>query len=124
MHRRRAPAGVCGIVVQPCQAIDKKKERKSKRERTGNDEYYTRTYTLYTVSFKTDKGKVEHLYRENNDSMYKYYNIGDKVRHHKGFSGYEKYDKSKDSIIFCNACGTTNDIEDDICYCCKCPLLK
>ncbi len=55
---------------------------------------------------------------------YSYYHIGDRVRHHKGFFFYEKYDKSKDSHIMCAACMTFNDIGLDTCTRCKCPLLK
>lgn len=103
--------------------IDKKMEKKKRRVKTDND-YYIERYTLYTLSFKTDKGKTKTISSEDNDTTYNYYNIGDKVRHHKGFSVLEKYDKSRDSIIFCLACGTINDINDDKCYRCSCPLLK
>ena len=37
---------------------------------------------------------------------------------------YEKNKKSNDSIIFCNACSSLNDIEAEYCFRCKCPLLK
>lgn len=39
-------------------------------------------------------------------------------------NSYEKHDKSKDSIIFCAACSSLNNIEDNNCFRCKCPLLK
>ena len=52
------------------------------------------------------------------------YHIGDRVRHLAKLNSYEKYDKTKDSIIFCIACGTLCDIADDTCCRCKCPLLK
>ncbi|MDW7669506.1 MAG: hypothetical protein SCJ93_11835 [Bacillota bacterium] len=46
---------------------------------------------------------------------YNYYQTGDKVRHHAELNTLEKYDKSKDKIIFCNACAYLNDIEDEYC---------
>lgn len=55
---------------------------------------------------------------------YSYYNVGDQVRHHRGFEYYEKYDKSQDSQILCAACLSMNDIHLQQCKRCKCPLLK
>jgi hypothetical protein len=104
--------------------IDKKIEKKTRRQKDSNGQYYTERYTLYTVVFKTDQGKIEKRSREDDDLVYNYFEIGDRVRHHKGLGTLEKYDKSKDSIIFCNACSTLNDINDEKCYRCSCPLLK
>lgn len=104
--------------------MDKKKERKRKKEKTGEDDYYIRKYTLYTVIFKSDKGKIIKKYWEDNSTQYDYFNIGDRVRHHKGLATWEKYDKSQDTIIFCNACSTMHKITDDVCSRCYCPLLK
>lgn len=103
--------------------IDKMIEDK-KRRVDRDDDYYIERYTLYTVVFKTDKGKEEKRSSENNALDYNYFNIGDKVRHHKGLNGWEKYDKSQDKVIPCIACGSYNEIEDETCYRCYCPLLK
>ncbi len=103
--------------------IDKKIEKKRKREKDGDD-YYIRKYTEYTVIFKTDKGKIIKQSVDDDATKYNYFNIGDKVRHHKGLNGWEKFDKSQDSIIFCQACGTMHEITDDKCFRCNCPLLK
>ena len=56
--------------------------------------------------------------------LYNYFAIGDRVRHHAGLNSYEKYDKTGDAFIPCNACGTLCDMSDEICFRCKCPLLK
>ncbi len=104
-----------GIVVE--------KEKENKRRRTkGSDgfEYYME----FRVVVQRDNGKIYKMIAENDDTVYNYYNIGDKVRHHAGLNSYEKYDKSNDSIIFCNACASLNDIEDEYCFRCHCPLLK
>lgn len=103
--------------------VDKKIEKKKRRTKSGDD-YYIEKYTLYTLTFKTDKGKIKTISVDDDDTQYNYYKIGDKVRHHKGLNSFEKYDKSGDSIIFCNACASLNDINDDKCYRCSCPLLK
>lgn len=81
-------------------------------------------YLEYTVSIQADNGKMHTIRSDDDDTVYNYYKIGDKVRHHKGLNSYEKQDKSGDSIIFCNACATLNDINEDYCFRCKCPLLK
>lgn len=104
--------------------IDKKKEKKTRRSKNSDGGYYTERYTLYTLVFKTDRGKIINKYMEDDDTIYNYFEIGDRVRHHKGLGTLEKYDKSKDDIIFCNACSTLNDIDDDKCYRCSCPLLN
>jgi len=103
--------------------VDKKILQKTERVRYGN-KVKTVPYTLYVIKVKRDDGKIfTHSVRENR-SIFDYYQVGDRVRHHKGFSYYEKYDKSKDSKILCVACLTFNDIHDDFCKKCKVPLLK
>lgn len=104
--------------------IDKKIEKKTRRTKDSGGQYYTERYTLYTIVYKTDQGKIINKFEEDDDTVFNYFEIGDQVRHHKGLGTLEKYDKSRDSIIFCNACSTINDINDDKCYRCSCPLLK
>ncbi|HWQ72767.1 MAG TPA: hypothetical protein VN370_10645 [Desulfitobacteriaceae bacterium] len=103
--------------------VDKKIEKKRRRERSGDNEHLV-NYLLYTVVFRTDRGRSYEITAEDDDTQYNYYQIGDRVRHHKGLNTLEKYDKSGDSIIFCNACASLNDIQDDKCFRCGCPLLK
>lgn len=101
--------------------VDKKHYEKTKRDRY-SDSYSKHIEFEYSV--RRENGKIYKHSTEDDDTVYNYYNIGDKVRHHKGFGGYEKYDKSKDEILFCTACGTLNEITKDVCFRCKCPLLK
>ncbi len=91
-----------------------------------HDKYQNRwiEYLEYTVCIQDDSWKMHYSCANDDDTVYNYYKIGDKVRHHKGLNSYEKKDKSGDSIIFCNACASLNDINDDYCFRCKCPLLK
>jgi hypothetical protein len=104
--------------------IDKTIEKKKRKTTTDNENYRFKVYDLYTVTIKSNHGKKYTITAQDDDTLYNYYRIGDKVRRHAGLNTYEKYDKSKDTIIFCNACSTLNKIEDDYCFRCKCPLLK
>lgn len=104
--------------------VDKRIERKSRRRYTSGDDYYLEDYTLYTVYIRSDSGKIHKSSAEDDNTVYNYYQIGDRVRHHAGLNSYEKYDKSRDAIILCNACASLNDISNEVCFRCKCPLLK
>ncbi len=81
-------------------------------------------HKIYVLKVRKNSGGVKkHKWRDI-PGPYDYYSIGDKVRHHKGFYYYEKYDKSRDIKILCAACLTMNDIGSESCSRCKCPLLK
>ena len=101
--------------------VDKKIKQKRR-----HDKYQNRwiDYLEYSVCIQDENRKMHYSSADDDDTVYNYYKIGDKVRHHKGLNSYEKQDKSGDSIIFCNACASLNDINDDYCFRCKCPLLK
>lgn len=79
---------------------------------------------VFTVYIESEEGKVYEKWAENDDTVYNYYKIGDKVRHHGKLNSYEKFDKTGDNIIFCNACAFLHDIDEDVCRNCGCPLLK
>ena len=81
-------------------------------------------HRVYVLKIKKDTGGTKkHKWRDI-PGVYNYYSLGDRVRHHRGFQYYEKYDKSKDSQIMCAACMSFQDIDKDVCPRCKCPLLK
>jgi hypothetical protein len=101
--------------------VDKKAVKKRRRIK---DDDSIKEYIEYTIFIRNNNGKTRTSSADDDDTLYNYYQIGDKVRHHKGLNSFEKYDKSKDSIIFCNACASLNHIDDDFCFRCKCPLLK
>lgn len=105
--------------------VDKTIKEKTRRKNRGNDDYDTQHFTEFAVVIRENKSHKTHaLTAENDDTVYHYYHIGDLVRHHAGLNSYEKYDKSHDAIIFCAACASLCDINDDHCFRCKCPLLK
>jgi hypothetical protein len=101
--------------------IDKKitKTMKDSDSGYGKAERY-----IFTVFIKSEDEKVYEIGSENDETVYNYYKIGDKVRHHGRLNSYEKFDKSGDTIIFCNACAFLHDIDEDVCRNCGCPLLK
>lgn len=103
--------------------VNKTVEQKIKKVRYG-DTYQKKPYVEYKIMIQADSGKVHTLRHEDDQTVYNYYQIGDEVRHHKGLNTFEKKDKTKDTIIFCNACASLCDIKDDYCHRCKCPLLK
>lgn len=100
---------------------DKKHKQKVERDQ---DDSHTRYRTVYTLILTEDNGKKHKLNYTDNRALYDYFNIGDRVRCHVAFSTYEKYDKSRDSMLFCNICGTINDITNDTCKSCRLPLFK
>ncbi len=116
--RRRSSKTWDGVVV------DKTAKKKSRRQNTGDDDYYFYNYIEYVVIVKSDAGKKHKMVAEDNAAQYNYFQIGDRVRHHAGLNSYEKYDKSKDTDILCNACSAVCSMNDDVCLRCKCPLLK
>jgi len=100
-------------------------EKKQRKKNYGEkEEYYWEEYMVFSVLIRSEDGKVHSLKVEDDDTVYNYFQIGDQVRHHKGLNSYEKFDKSKDDIIFCNACATLHDIQEEYCLRCGCPLLK
>ena len=102
----------------------KQVEKKTRRRKSTDLDYHMREYLLYTVTIKSNDGKAHEITAENDDTTYNYYQIGDKVRYHGSLRSFEKYDKSKDSIVFCNACASLNEMSAERCHRCHCPLLK
>lgn len=103
---------------------DKKTKKKTEKQTFGDGDVRYHDYMEYSVIIRSDHGKRYTIRSNNNDILYNYYQIGDRVRHHAGLNSYEKYDKTGDTFIPCNACGTLCDINEDYCFRCKCPLLK
>ena len=96
----------------------------SYRERDRNVDSHVSYDTVYRIKIRKDSGgRKVHRWR-NSPGLYHYYQVGDRVRHHKGFYYYEKFDKSRDAQIMCAACMSMNDIHEDSCGRCGCPLLK
>ena len=104
--------------------VDKTVKQKNRRHDTGNNDSTIHYYTEYAVIVRDERGKTHRITAEDDMTVFDYFQVGDRVRHYAGLNSYEKYDKSRDSIIFCNACATLCQINDDICFRCKCPLLK
>ncbi len=99
-------------------------EDKKIKKKTETIQDTSTDYLEYSVIIRSDQGKKYAIKNRDCAILYNYYQIGDRVRHHAGLKSYEKYDKSGDAFIPCNACGTLCDISEDTCFRCKCPLLK
>ncbi len=104
--------------------IDKQRRLKVRKKSRGANDTSPQQYYEYTVFIKAENGDEHVIAVEDDDTLFNYYQVGDRIRHHAGLNTYEKFDKSKDQIIFCNACAYLNDINDDYCVKCHCPLLK
>lgn len=106
------------------QVVDKTAQKKIRKQSSGDDDVIQTKVTEFTVVIRGDNGKAHRVSVDNNDTFYHYVQIGDRMRFHGGLNTYEKYDKSQDKIVFCNACGKKHDIMEENCKWCKCPLLK
>ncbi len=101
------------------------KYSKEKSEHRGGEDDNYRTYTEYTTIINTDAGKKKTIVeKDSGRRMYDYLSVGDRVRFHPRFGTYEKYDKSKDRIIYCNVCSMMNPIQNDRCKRCNNLLFK
>ena len=98
-------------------------ENKKIKRKTHHDEHSVDEYLEYSVIVRGDNGK-KHVIKTRSSDIYHYFRIGDRVRHHAGLKTLEKYDKTGDQLIPCNACGALCNIREDACRHCKCPLLK
>jgi hypothetical protein len=98
---------------------------KEKSEHRGGEDDNYRTYTEYNTIITTDTGKKKTIVEKGSGRhMYDYLSVGDRVRFHPRFGTYEKYDKSKDRIIYCNVCSMMNPIQNDRCKRCNNLLFK
>lgn len=100
------------------------KFQKERREHKKGDDSF-RYYTEFTVVIKTEAGKTKRIVeRDSRREMYDYLAIGDRVRYYPALDSFEKYDKSNDSIIYCNVCRMMNSIESERCKRCSNLLFK
>ncbi len=109
---------------KPGKSWDGVVENKIVKKKTDYKDDYVEEYLEYRIEIRSDQGKKHVIKTHNNDLLYNYFNMGDRVRYHGGLKTYEKFDKTHDKYILCNACLTMNDIRSDYCSRCKAPLLK
>lgn len=100
--------------------IEKFRKDRRKYDRSDNAIYYTE----FVLVIQTTTGRKHRIARNNHREMYDYFEIGDRVRYHPAFATYEKFDKSRDSIIYCNVCSMMNPISNDRCERCANLLFK
>ena len=108
----------------PWKCMVNKHSKERSEHRGGEDDNY-RTCTEFTTVINTDAGKKRTVREKGSQRhMYDYLAVGDRVRFHPMFGTYEKYDKSKDRIIYCNICSMMNPIQNDRCQRCHNLLFK
>ncbi|MDL2254394.1 hypothetical protein LJC49_10080 [Ruminococcaceae bacterium OttesenSCG-928-I18] len=95
-----------------------------KRRQASGDSGNRRSYNEYILYVKDDKGKTHKQGSISTSTIFNYYQVGDRVRRHPGLHYFEKYDKTRDAEILCNACLKLNPVQTDTCPQCKCPVLK
>ncbi len=101
--------------------IEKSCENKQKRPLSKDKNV---PYVEYSIIFLDNKEK-RRVYTFTDDiTRFNYFNIKDNVRYHNRLNTYEKFDKTSDTIIYCNVCNSLNDIHDENCLHCKYPLFK
>ena len=101
------------------------KKVEKKRYKRDNDDGSSQSYMEYIVLIRTERGKKKRIVeRQRGRDMYDYLDVGDRVRYHPALETYEKYDKSKDQVIYCNVCRLRNSIRNDRCDRCKNLLFK
>ncbi len=85
----------------------------------------TKSSRIFEIKVRRDEdGRIFTTTDENDPTLYAYFRPGDRVRHHAGFSHYEKYDKSSPGVLLCIVCGSVSDRGFDRCSHCGAPLLK
>lgn len=100
---------------------DKTYKDKTRRDNSDNVTYYRE----YKVSLLTTQGKKKSIIEQDaRRPMYDYLQVGDRVKYHPAFGTYEKYDKSRDRIIYCNICARENPMENERCTRCHNYLFK
>ncbi|MDD2282062.1 MAG: zinc ribbon domain-containing protein [Eubacteriales bacterium] len=105
--------------------VNKYRKERSEHNRTEGETDTYSTYMEYTTVIRTDAGKKKTIVeKDSGRDMHDYLAVGDRVRYHPVFGTYEKYDKSKDRIIYCNVCRMLNPIANDRCKRCNNLLFK
>ena len=101
------------------------KKVEKKRYKRDNDDGSSQSYMEYIVLIRTERDKKKRIVeRQRGRDMYDYLDVGDRVRYHPALETYEKYDKSKDQVIYCNVCRLRNSIRNDRCERCNNLLFK
>ncbi|NLX63186.1 MAG: hypothetical protein GX022_00170 [Clostridiaceae bacterium] len=107
------------------QVVEKRIEHKTRKVKSGDD-YIKENYDEYIVVFRLTDGSIKEVSFKDSRTMFDYYRIDDYVHFHgkRYLSAFEKYDKSRDEILFCIKCHQMNDARNNFCSRCGCPLLK
>ena len=105
--------------------VEKKTKRRTVNEGDSDNPELV-SYTAGIVVFQTDDGKKKKVEEPIDEGKYyNYFRIGERVRYHPKFVyRYEKYDKTKDDVLYCPICAKQNKITADKCDKCGNLLLR
>ncbi len=83
----------------------------------------------YAMTITSDAGReYSDRFLDINDNnipcRIEYYNDGERIRKHRGYKYFEKYDKSGRNNVICINCGEFSSKDKEICIKCGLPLLK
>ncbi len=118
---------IVGLYFLSALIMSLKTIRKGKEwEGVVEDKKYSQRERCGGIYVRQADGKLRELKYSNDRTLYDYYKVGDKLRFHfkKNLRAIEKYDKSRDEILFCVSCASMCDARADYCAACGCPLLK
>ncbi|MEE0777222.1 MAG: hypothetical protein U0M15_09235 [Bacillota bacterium] len=79
---------------------------------------------IHRLVFEFSNGSQYYLDLVNQDELFQYYNVGDRVCVHGGYTYPEKYEKLFDDKIVCISCGHLYLTETQRCRHCQLTLLK
>ena len=82
------------------------------------------TKNIQVVDVYVEKDNGNTIVRRFYEKALTYYNIGDRVRIHKGVNYFEKLDRNNDRNIICLKCGEITTMEKEKCYHCGRKLYK
>lgn len=78
----------------------------------------------YIIYLKNENGKKRKIKFYEREDLFKYFNIGDRVRHIKGFNLFEKEDKENDKQMLCMNCLRIDTSVNEKCPLCGVKLLR
>lgn len=101
--------------------VDKKQWTDTTTDENGNT---SQSSDRYKLVFRTSDGRTKKD-QSGSRTLYDYLQVGDTVRFHgTNMRYYEKYDKSRDSVIPCAGCGMNVDARSNYCPSCGCIIFK
>ena len=106
--------------------VERKYQQLQERRRSSDTRgHYIERRMEYAVVFRLNGKKTKKCSEYDKTLWYDYLKEGDRVLYHgKGMNYYEKYDKSRDTVIPCSSCSSLRDARENYCERCGAVILK